>query len=223
MTKYLVQTPRGPEAYFDILEAQNEAARHARPGQDPSELISEDPDEVECSRCGETIHREEAHPDTGRCMGCQEGATLLTYEVAIDGGQGGDTEIEAYDLEEAWEEAVSWARDGGYWPSKGCVIHLRVTSVEDPAEERHDEIEIPPDHDALIEAAGGNPYCDHKWTSEGEGGCDSNPGVWSLGGTTYLYRSHCAVCGLRRTITEYGSQRNPGQADSVIYEMPEVE
>ena len=27
----------------------------------------------------------------------------------------------------------------------------------------------------------------HVWTREGMGGCDENPGVWSVGGTSYAY------------------------------------
>jgi len=58
----------------------------------------------------------------------------------------------------------------------------------------------------------------HSWSSEGEGGCSDNPGVWSLGGTTIHTSEHCELCGLCRKVTSYGSQRNPGQCDSVTYE-----
>jgi hypothetical protein len=77
-----------------------------------------------------------------------------------------------------------------------------------------------------IECCGGfnlEPHtdCTHSWSSEGEGGCSENPGVWSLGGTTIHTSEHCAHCGLRRKVTMYGSQRNPGQCDSVTYEVKE--
>jgi hypothetical protein len=69
----------------------------------------------------------------------------------------------------------------------------------------------------------GNAGCgdspdDHDWTAEGEGGCDENPGVWSTGGTSMMFRTHCRACGLRRTEHTTGYQRNPGDHDTVEYE-----
>jgi hypothetical protein len=86
------------------------------------------------------------------------------------------------------------------------------------------------DNEDCCEASGGHcdsierePECDqatrHEWSSEGEGGCDENPGVWSLGGTTLTFAAHCTRCGLRRHETHYGSQRNPYQCDEVRYEV----
>ena len=83
------------------------------------------------------------------------------------------------------------------------------------------------DHSHAIRAAmGRDGGCglspdDHDWTSEGEGGCDENPGVWSLGGTKIVVKSHCKKCGLKRTEVSVGSQRNPGEGDSVEYEAPD--
>lgn len=142
------------------------------------------------------------------------------YRVIIDGGDGGDTDIEADTLQEAWEEAVEWARDGD-WPADGCRVDLCVTSVDDPEEERHEDIEIPPDEDALMAEAGADPNCDHEWTSEGEGGCSENPGVWSLGGTAMAYAEHCKHCGLRKLTHVCGSQRNPGEHDTVVFVLPD--
>jgi hypothetical protein len=81
------------------------------------------------------------------------------------------------------------------------------------------------------DGCGGDDYCDaiehepdcvegleHKWTRQGEGGCDQNPGVWSLGGTSYQYSAHCRWCGARRVELRHGSQRNPYECDSVSYE-----
>ena len=59
---------------------------------------------------------------------------------------------------------------------------------------------------------------EHDWTNEGEGGCDSNPGVWSTGGTGLNFHSHCRKCGLKRVIHHTGSQRNPGECDTTTYE-----
>jgi hypothetical protein len=60
------------------------------------------------------------------------------------------------------------------------------------------------------------PGVRHLW--RGVGGCDSNPGVWSIGGTAYRYVAECIVCGCRRTATCFGGQRNPGQCDTVRFE-----
>lgn len=90
-------------------------------------------------------------------------------------------------------------------------------------------VEIEPNHEALIgnatrwardRSCGLDPD-DHKWTSEGEGGCDDNPGVWSVGGTAMEFASHCQTCGLRRREYHCGSQCNPGDHDSVEYDMPD--
>lgn len=85
-------------------------------------------------------------------------------------------------------------------------------------------------------ACGGDGDCDavqaepdcvsgyrHRWTSRGCGGCDSNPGVWSLGGTAYQYGARCLVCGTQRTEVHHGWQRNPGECDSVSYETGDAD
>jgi hypothetical protein len=61
----------------------------------------------------------------------------------------------------------------------------------------------------------------HDW--ERYGGCESNPGVWSLGGTTLQYRLWCRYCGARKIRTEYGWQRSPGQCDRIRYLKGEPE
>lgn len=79
--------------------------------------------------------------------------------------------------------------------------------------------------DADCNAVEAEPECadgyEHRWTSKGVGGCDSNPGVWSLGGTTLVFRERCVVCGVVKTETRFGSQRNPGQCDRVEFEEDE--
>lgn len=59
---------------------------------------------------------------------------------------------------------------------------------------------------------------DHRWTARNMGGCDQNPGCWSMGGTTIVEKRRCVLCGCVRTECYYGSQRNPGQCDTVAYE-----
>jgi hypothetical protein len=78
-------------------------------------------------------------------------------------------------------------------------------------------LSVEPKHGVLIEAAGGDTDCDHDWTAEGEGGCSENPGVWSTGGTSMTFATHCTKCGLRRVEVSTGSQKNPGDHDTVQY------
>lgn len=99
-------------------------------------------------------------------------------------------------------------------------------SICEHKEERSVTVEIEPCHEHLIKEAAGKTGCgtspdDHDWTSEGEGGCTDNPGVWSTVGTSMRYASHCRVCGLKRIECTTGSQRNPGEHDTVSYEMPD--
>jgi len=66
------------------------------------------------------------------------------------------------------------------------------------------------------------PECEeaeeHDWTSEGEGGLNDNPGVWSTGGTSMMFSTHCRHCGMRRTECTTGSQYDPGDCDTTEYE-----
>jgi hypothetical protein len=54
---------------------------------------------------------------------------------------------------------------------------------------------------------------EHDWSSHERGGCDENPGVWSLGGTTMVFEAQCQLCGLVRREKHFGSQRNPDECD----------
>jgi hypothetical protein len=113
----------------------------------------------------------------------------------------------------------------------GCGGYAIERMDEEVVAEGDEYVEIDPDHSSLICAAvrdagrhmddccGDDPD-DHDWTSEGEGGCRENPGVWSHGGTTMIFSSHCRKCGLHRTETSLGSQRNPGEHDTTEYSMP---
>jgi hypothetical protein len=61
----------------------------------------------------------------------------------------------------------------------------------------------------------------HEWTRKGCGGCSTNPGVWSLGGTAFQFHRRCRLCGIVEIVTTYGWQRDPGECDSVCYEPGE--
>jgi hypothetical protein len=120
----------------------------------------------------------------------------------------------------------------GDWGEEGASIDVYWRILDPDGEEIDygtETVEVEPDHESLIKAAVGrydDDCCgfspdDHDWTSEGEGGCTENPGVWSHGGTMMSFASHCRECGLRRYEVRLGSQRNPGEHDTVKYEMPE--
>jgi len=143
-----------------------------------------------------------------------------TETTTIDEG----TESEQDAAAENWaREAVEeWVREGD-WGEQGARVRAWYTLEDDDSEwqERSIEVDIEPDHEALISAAGGDTECEHEWTSEGEGGCDENPGVWSVGGTALVIKEHCTLCGLHRTHRITGSQCNPGECDTVEYSVPD--
>lgn len=138
-------------------------------------------------------------------------------------------EIDAESIDEAIDiadaETTEWI-EGGEWGNEGASVTAWWTLIDDEGDEVVEgsvTVEIAPDHTALIRAAGGDVRCDHEWTSEGEGGCDENPGAWSTGGTSMLFRSHCSRCGLVRIEHMTGSQKNPGEHDTVEYRLPDEE
>lgn len=119
----------------------------------------------------------------------------------------------------------------GDWGDKGASIAVCWQLLDADGDEIDTgtcEVEIAPNHRALIRAAvpRGADHCgddpdDHSWTREGEGGCTENPGVWATGGTSMEFHAHCRDCGLRRVNRVTGSQRNPGEHDTVSYEWDE--
>lgn len=153
----------------------------------------------------------------------------MTYTYHEEGGHSED--IDASDMDEAVEMAREMARNGD-WGHEGATVEVWVTEEDEDGEEtdrKYITVEIEPDHEHLIheatrhdrERSCGDSPDDHDWTSEGEGGCDSNPGVWATGGTSLHFASHCRACGLHRNLYTCGSQRNPGDHDRVEYEMPD--
>lgn len=119
-------------------------------------------------------------------------------------------------------EIENWVKDGE-WGDNGASISVNWTLKKD-GEEIDDgwyTVDIEPNEKALIEAAGGNINCNHDWTAEGEGGCTENPGVWSTGGTSMSFATHCRKCGLHRTEYITGSQHNPGEHDTVAFQQPD--
>ncbi len=131
-------------------------------------------------------------------------------------------------LQAAAEQAAQeWVEEGA-WGDEGGSVMVWWATDDDQDDEHRIEIELPVNHESLIrkavldaaseytyremvEKCGPDPDC-HDWTSRGEGGCDDNPGVYSLGGTAMSFASHCRKCGLHRTTLDRGWQRNPGES-----------
>jgi hypothetical protein len=153
-------------------------------------------------------------------------APSYTLEMREDGGGDETVDLDATDVDDARSEisdaCEEWIK-GGEYGDDGAAISVYWTLYEDGDEidSGYETVEIEPNHDALIKAAGGDTDCDHDWTSEGEGGLSENPGVWSVGGTSMVFHTHCTKCGLKRIEHHTGSQRNPGEHDTVEYAQPD--
>lgn len=145
-----------------------------------------------------------------------------TETLLIGGGSEEWQDAEARRMAEA--QARKWAEGGEYGDEAAVAgIWIRLDDEDYEFDPWRIEVEIAPNDDVLMRAAGADPECEHEWaaTLEVEGGCDDNPGVFALGGTALEIHDHCEVCGLRRKRHFVGSQRNPGETDSVSYEMPQ--
>lgn len=128
--------------------------------------------------------------------------------------------VTAEGLDEACDLAAeSWR--AGSWDRK-CLVSVRVAELDADDRETGDacylDVECGRDPEP--------PQCvaeAHDWQSPHEvvGGLSENPGVWSTGGTTLVFRECCGRCGAYRRTTSYGSQRDPGQVDTVEYLPPD--
>lgn len=139
------------------------------------------------------------------------------WEFRDDGGIF-ENAIKAEDLEAAKELAEEITKNGS-WDTKGSVI-VRIREVDELGhsieEGEEDSIEVDvgddPEPPACVEGK------EHEWVSPHEvvGGLDSNPGVWSTGGTGITTREVCGRCGVYRVMRHTGSQRNPGEASEIV-------
>jgi hypothetical protein len=141
------------------------------------------------------------------------------YEISEDSGA--SKIIRADSLAEALEDAKDWSADGDYLERVMVTVDVEVL---EPADDTNEEIG---DHECAEVAAGPEPKepdCarghGHEWRSpKFLGGCDSNPGVWSTGGTSLAVNEVCIHCGTYRHTACTGSQRNPGELpETVSYE-----
>ena len=151
----------------------------------------------------------------------------MIYEIEMRDDGGGQCAIFVESTPATLEsdaqcECQEWAEEGE-WGDAGASIPMGWTAYQNGVKVASGsyEAEIEPNHDALIREAGGYPECEHDWTAKGEGGCKENPGVWSMGGTSISYSTHCQHCGLHRNEITTGSQRNPGEHDTVEYSQPD--
>lgn len=149
--------------------------------------------------------------------------------VADDGNSSVEYAVADYNADDA---AKQYVEDGDWGSDLSGSINVSVWRVGidsdgDDCNVEEDDFDIDlaevVDHADAIREAMGDAGCglnpdDHDWTSEGDGGLRENPGVWSTGGTSIVVKSHCRKCGLRRTEKHCGSQRNPGEGDSVEYD-----
>ena len=133
------------------------------------------------------------------------------------------------DMESAKVEAQrSW--QSGSWDTHceiDVVIHEITTTVT--TDEDGDETETVETTDSQticveVGEAEPEPACavsdEHDWCQPHAvvGGLDSNPGVWSGGGTALDLRSVCSCCGIYRDTHYANSQRNPGEdAETTTY------
>lgn len=178
------------------------------------------------------------HTTTEKLCEAITGVELVEGCVVIDGApwiaDDGNQEVE-YDNSEYSSKAAAtdYVESGDYGSELSGSVKVTVwrngidaDGDDCKVDEKSFSIDLAEalDHGPAIRAAMGDDSCgdspdDHDWTSEGEGGLKENPGVWSLGGTTFLFKSHCRKCGVHRTTTDPGSQRNPGQGKTVEYRM----
>jgi hypothetical protein len=150
---------------------------------------------------------------------------MTEYKLTASAYDGGSIEIvfeaetEERALEIAKEKAIEWIK-GGEWPKNGCSVsvYYQIETDDFIWDEEEEIVDIDPDEESLMHDAGLDPDCDHEWspTHEIDGGLDSNPGVYGLGGTAIVEYTHCASCGAHRKIVWHGSQRNPGVPEKSV-------
>jgi hypothetical protein len=132
---------------------------------------------------------------------------MTQYAVELEYGNGGDTTIEAANMEEAERLAEAWAREGDYGDG-GCSAHINIQSLGGEDEATEMDIDIPSVEPPCLEDGQ-----DHLLYTDDECG-----GVRSRGGTVLITTQYCLRCGRARTEINPGSQRNPGDAPRVEWE-----
>lgn len=131
--------------------------------------------------------------------------------------------IEGDDLECALDYAEEKWQDGS-WDEKQ-TIRIYAQEIDWDGKTIGDSITRD------IEVGEDSPWAEcfeadaHEWCAPFDlvGGLKENPGVFSLGGTTMVFKKVCLHCGCYKTETKYGVQRNPGQSDKIEYTRSDAE
>lgn len=142
---------------------------------------------------------------------------MATYTATLDGGEGGETQIEASRFSTAWKRAVEWAREGD-WSDADEGTDVRATlRVSSARQTRSEEIVVRFAEEEEPECGDGG---EHDWHQDHSavGGIKENPGYWTNGGMRHTSVENCLRCGMLRKTVE---DEQPGQERrSVTYEWP---
>lgn len=139
------------------------------------------------------------------------GTPAAEWRATLDGGHAGETTLDgALSLDEAWQEALDWARSCDWDAEAGHEVRalLTVSRSHPEDEERQRDVVV-----QCAETSEEVPPC-----IDGEDHDLGDPMTYSLGGTSYSHHETCRVCGAVRVSLSHGSQRNPGDVDSVTWE-----
>jgi hypothetical protein len=125
---------------------------------------------------------------------------IMRYLIKIEGGELGETELDAHDIEQAEESARRWVLDG-YWGHRGREEFVAFTILDE------NEVEW-----VFDQAIGGfaEPDCAeghaHEWKSPHElvGGDECCPGIFDHGDDQYRFEVVCEHCGRYRTTITAG-------------------
>ena len=129
----------------------------------------------------------------------------IKYNIDLmDDGGGGSTDIEAANLQDAWENALKWAENGD-WPDEGCVVGLRVERLDDQGEvveEREEEVEVNVPDEGMHFDQNGRPI--HRDIRQ-----NTVDGLWYT--TVWTGSSHCVT-----NVSRYGYRTRTEARDGDI-------
>lgn len=144
----------------------------------------------------------------------------MKYKVKLEGGELGETEFEATDLEQAESLARQWVRDGDWSESEQAELVTFTIEAEDGEEWGFKQVVGVPAEPACADRQ------EHDWQSPHElvGGCDNNPGVFSHGNGQLRFEEVCSNCGrYRTTITATVPSQAPPAPECATYREPDEE
>lgn len=68
---------------------------------------------------------------------------MATYEILIDGGEGGEMTCEASTVADALAEGLDWARDGDWEDADGGTVTVTARNLTDDSDEASDTFALP--------------------------------------------------------------------------------